>query len=81
MPQTQTQSNTENPANITLSIPMSMGGQRLDVALQQLLPEHSRSRLQAWIKAGLVTLNGKATSAKAKLWGGEQVTINPPQNA
>ncbi len=85
MPQTQTQSNTENPANIMLNIPMSMGGQRLDVALQQLLPEHSRSRLQAWIKAGLVTLNGEADTkqitAKTKMWGGEQVTINPPHNA
>jgi 23S rRNA pseudouridine1911/1915/1917 synthase len=85
MPQTQMQSNTENPANIMLSIPMSMGGQRLDVALQQLLPEHSRSRLQAWIKAGLVTLDGEADTkqitAKTKLWGGELVTINPPENA
>jgi 23S rRNA pseudouridine1911/1915/1917 synthase len=81
MPQTQTQSNTENPANIMLSIPMDMGGQRLDVALQQLLPEHSRSRLQAWIKAGLVTLDGEATTAKTKIWGGEQVLISPPENA
>ncbi len=85
MPQTQTQSNTENPANIMLSIPMSMGGQRLDVALQQLLPEHSRSRLQAWIKAGLVTLGGEADAkpitAKTKMWGGEQVLITPPENA
>ncbi len=81
MPQTQTQSNTENPANIMLSIPMAMGGQRLDVALQQLLPEHSRSRLQAWIKAGLVTLDGEATTAKTKMWGGEQVLIIPPENA
>jgi 23S rRNA pseudouridine1911/1915/1917 synthase len=81
MPQTQTQSNTDIPANIMLSIPMDMGGQRLDVALQQLLPEHSRSRLQAWIKAGLVTLGGETTTAKTKLWGGEQVLINPPENA
>jgi 23S rRNA pseudouridine1911/1915/1917 synthase len=84
MPQTQAQSNSENPANIMLSIPMHMGGQRLDVALQQLLPEHSRSRLQAWIKAGLVTLDGETDTkitAKTKIWGGEQVMINPPQNA
>ncbi|HSI25023.1 MAG TPA: 23S rRNA pseudouridine(1911/1915/1917) synthase RluD [Methylotenera sp.] len=80
MPQTQAQTNVVNPANILLNIPMDLGGQRLDVALQQLLPEHSRSRLQAWIKAGLVTLDGGATSAKAKIWGGEQVLINPPEN-
>lgn len=81
MPQIQAQTNTENPANILLSIPMDLGGQRLDVALQQLLPEHSRSRLQAWIKVGLVTLNGEATTAKTKVWGGEQVLISPPENA
>jgi 23S rRNA pseudouridine1911/1915/1917 synthase len=81
MPQTQMQSNTENPAKIILSIPMSMGGQRLDISLQSILPEHSRSRLQAWIKAGLVTLDGKETSAKTKVWGGEQIHILPPENA
>ena len=81
MPQIQTQSNTENPAKIMLSIPMNMGGQRVDIALQSLLPQHSRSRLQAWIKAGLVTLEGKETTAKTKVWGGEQVSINPPENA
>jgi 23S rRNA pseudouridine1911/1915/1917 synthase len=81
MPQTQMQSNTKNPAKIMLSIPMSMGGQRLDISLQSMLPEHSRSRLQAWIKAGLVTLDGKEITAKTKVWGGEQVIVNPPENA
>ncbi len=81
MPQIQAQTNTENPANILLSIPMDLGGKRLDVVLQQLLPEHSRSRLQAWIKAGLVALNGEVTTAKTKVWGGEQVLISPPENA
>ena len=80
MPQTQTQSNTENPAKIMLSIPMTMGAERLDVALQKMLPEHSRSRLQAWIKAGLVTLDNKETTAKTKVWGGEQVHIQPQAN-
>ena len=37
---------------LTLTIPNDLGGLRLDVALQRLLPEHSRSRLQAWIKDG-----------------------------
>lgn len=65
-----TQSNT-----LTLKISHDLGGQRLDVALQQLLPEHSRSRLQAWIKAGLVTLDGKSCTAKTKVWGGEQIKV------
>ena len=84
MPQTQMQSKPENPANIMpeiiLSVPMNMGGQRLDIALQSMLPEHSRSRLQAWIKAGLVTLDSKQTTAKIKVWGGEKVQIQPQAN-
>ncbi|MGQ0442328.1 MAG: 23S rRNA pseudouridine(1911/1915/1917) synthase RluD [Methylophilaceae bacterium] len=69
----------ENTA-IALTIPANLGGQRLDMALQQMLPEHSRSRLQAWIKAGLVTLDAATTTAKTKVWGGELVAIIPPEN-
>lgn len=64
-------------APITLIIPHNLGGLRLDQALQQLLPEYSRSRLQSWIKDGLITIGQQATSAKLKVWGGEQVQIVP----
>jgi 23S rRNA pseudouridine1911/1915/1917 synthase len=41
--------------------------------------------LQAWIKAGLVTLNSAPTTAKTKVWGGEQVSLiaqaNPQEQA
>lgn len=60
---------------IKLIIPQDLGGLRLDQALQQMLPEHSRSRLQAWIKAELVALNGAPCTAKTKVWGGEQVQV------
>jgi 23S rRNA pseudouridine1911/1915/1917 synthase len=70
---------TQNTAQ-TLTIPMHLGGQRMDLALQKMLPEHSRSRLQAWIKEGLVKLNGEAVTAKTKVWGGESVELNPPPN-
>lgn len=59
----------------TLVIPQDLGGLRLDQALQRMLPEHSRSRLQAWIKEGLVTLDGAESTAKTKVWGGEQVIV------
>ncbi len=68
-------------AQITVQIPMTSCGERLDIALQQLLPQHSRSRLQAWIKAGFVTLDNALPTAKTKVWGGEQVLITPPANA
>jgi 23S rRNA pseudouridine1911/1915/1917 synthase len=72
--------NKQISTEIRLSIPMNLGGERLDIALQQLLPQHSRSRLQAWIKADLVKLDNKQITPKTKVWGGEQVSINPPQN-
>ena len=68
-------------STITINIPMHLGGERLDVALQKLLPAHSRSRLQAWIKADLVRMDAKTVTAKTKVWGGETVIINPPENA
>ena len=60
---------------ITLAIPHDLGGLRLDVALQRLLPDHSRSRLQAWIKEGLITVDSKPSTSKTKVWGGEQVVV------
>jgi 23S rRNA pseudouridine1911/1915/1917 synthase len=62
---------------ITLEIPQDLGGLRLDQALQRLLPDQSRTRLQAWIKDGLVTIDEKIPTAKFKVWGGERVQIVP----
>jgi 23S rRNA pseudouridine1911/1915/1917 synthase len=70
-----------NTTEIVLNIPMNLGGERLDIALQQLMPQHSRSRIQTWIKADLVRMDAKAVCAKTKVWGGETVHINPPANA
>ncbi len=64
-------------APIILTIPQDLGGLRLDQALQQMLPEYSRSRLQAWIKQGLVSAGEQPVSAKLKVWGGEQIRIVP----
>lgn len=61
--------------SIALTIPHDLGGLRLDVALQRLLPEHSRSRLQAWIKEGLVTVDENPSTSKTKVWGGEHVIV------
>jgi len=69
-----TQQSLNNLIHLTIS--SDLGGLRLDVALQRLLPEHSRSRLQAWIKSGLVTVDGKVSTAKTKVWGGEKVSVD-----
>ena len=60
---------------LSLTIPHDLGGLRLDVALQRLLPDHSRSRLQAWIKEGMVTVNGVTSTSKTKVWGAEEVIV------
>lgn len=62
---------------ITIVIPSAQGGSRLDQALSQMLPDYSRSRLQGWIKAGLVLVDGQSASTRQKVWGGERVEVRP----
>jgi 23S rRNA pseudouridine1911/1915/1917 synthase len=50
---------------------------RLDQALAQLMPQHSRSRLRSWIDAGRVTVAGAPAAAKQKLSAGERITVAP----
>ncbi len=52
-------------------------GQRLDKALSQLLPQYSRSRIQQWIEAGHVSLDGRPAKAKTAVLGDEAVLIQP----
>jgi len=51
---------------------------RLDQALARMLPEHSRSRLRAWIDAAHVTVDGERWEAKRRVAGGERVDVAPP---
>jgi 23S rRNA pseudouridine1911/1915/1917 synthase len=48
---------------------------RFDQALARMFPEHSRSRLAAWVKQGQVRLDHAAVDAKRKVWGGERVSL------
>lgn len=52
-------------------------GKRLDHFLQEKLPEHSRSRLQEWIRGGRVLVNGSPAKASAVLRGGEEISVEP----
>ena len=59
-----------------LTVPVDAVGLRLDQALAQLLPQHSRSRLKGWIEAGHVTVNAvTATEPSSRLRGGEAITV------
>ncbi|HCC58814.1 MAG TPA: RluA family pseudouridine synthase [Solibacterales bacterium] len=52
-------------------------GKRLDSLLQERLPQYSRSRLQTWIKAGLVTVDGAPQRASYTIRGGEAIAVTP----
>lgn len=52
-----------------------LAGLRLDQALARALPQYSRARLQAWIEAGAVQVDGRRLRGKDKVLGGEQVQI------
>ncbi len=62
-------------------MPEACAGLRLDQALQKLLPEHSRARLQSWIREEKVRLNGRGAVPKERVWGGERIRLEaPPQD-
>jgi 23S rRNA pseudouridine1911/1915/1917 synthase len=59
----------------------SASGLRLDKALSERFPEHSRTVVAGWIEAGRVTVDGKPLPGKTRLRGGETVDVDvpPPQ--
>src|SRR5262245_54260555 len=54
----------------------SAGG-RLDHLLQERFPDYSRSRLQQWIKAGRVLVNGSIARASQTLRAGDTIDVEP----
>jgi 23S rRNA pseudouridine1911/1915/1917 synthase len=61
-----------------VTIPVELGGLRLDQALARLFPQHSRSRLQGWLKEGWIRVDGASPDARRKVWGGECIEIDAP---
>jgi 23S rRNA pseudouridine1911/1915/1917 synthase len=74
----------ENPADYSRSpppppvtqVPVGCAGWRLDATLATLFPEYSRSRLQAWLKQGLIRLDGAEAESKRKVYGGERIDFD-----
>jgi 23S rRNA pseudouridine1911/1915/1917 synthase len=64
-----------------LTVPDASYGRRLDQVLADMLPQHSRNRLQGWVRDGCVQVDGKAeTEPKRKLLGGERLIVNEPHD-
>ena len=56
-------------------VPGSLSGLRADQALATIFPQHSRSRIQEWIRAGAATLDGAAVRVRDRVAGGERISI------
>ena len=61
---------------LEIVIPEKYKGKRLDLALSKLFPEHSRSRIQSWIKAGEVEVNNSKYKQRNVVNSGDIIKIN-----
>nr|ANQ43551.1 ribosomal large subunit [uncultured bacterium] len=68
-------------APMTAAVPLTLGGMRLDQALVRIFPQYSRNRLQAWLKSGHITIDGRRRDANHAVTGGEAVALQPPRVA
>jgi 23S rRNA pseudouridine1911/1915/1917 synthase len=68
---------TGEDAAIRIKLSPKDCGERLDKALSRLLPQYSRSRIQQWIEAGFVLVDGQSARAKSTVLGDEIVLIEP----
>jgi 23S rRNA pseudouridine1911/1915/1917 synthase len=71
---------------VELEIPQELAGYRLDSALALLLPEHSRTRIQGWIAAGQVRVDGLPCKPRDRVLPGSRIEVRmsaaaPPSEA
>ena len=60
---------------VVRTVPPELAGQRFDQALARMFPEHSRSRLVAWMRGEFVRLDERAARPSERIWGGERVSV------
>ena len=60
---------------LVLTVPLKAQADRLDKVLAALIPEHSRSRLQGWIEAGHVHVDGKPGKVKQAVGPGAVIMV------
>ncbi|MCG8673339.1 MAG: 23S rRNA pseudouridine(1911/1915/1917) synthase RluD [Pseudomonadales bacterium] len=61
--------------SLQAQVPDNLAGKRLDHIAAELFSDFSRSRIQQWIKEGLLTVDGANRKPKDKLAGGENLVI------
>ena len=68
-------------ATLSAAVTPALAGLRMDLALVKLFPQFSRNRLQVWLKAGHVLVDGRQSEGSAMTIGGEKIVIDPPPAA
>ena len=72
---------SRTPSNRTC-VPDHCAGRRLDQVLAELWPQHSRNRLQAWVREGRVQVDEQVENEpKRKLLGGEWLLLSEPESS
>jgi 23S rRNA pseudouridine1911/1915/1917 synthase len=62
---------------IVLKLTPDVCGERLDKVISKLVPQFSRSRMQLWIEAGFVTVDGQPGRTRMTVYGDEEVVVLP----
>jgi 23S rRNA pseudouridine1911/1915/1917 synthase len=67
-------------APLSTTVPLELGGERLDRALARLFPQYSRNRLQVWLDEGHIRVEGGSGSLERnhRVSGGERILLQPP---
>lgn len=65
-----------NKLKFQFTVPGELSGKRLDQVLATLCPEHSRSRIQSWIKSGDVCVNKKKYRQRDSVISGDVIDID-----
>ena len=66
-------------APMSARVPPALGGLRLDQALARMFPQYSRNRLQAWLRAGHIRIDGLPSGQRRLVAGGERIDVAPPR--
>ena len=73
--------NTTETIQLYAKVPVELGGQRLDQVAAQVFPEHSRSRLTAWIKENRLTVDGQILRPRDTVYSGSELELTAEREA
>lgn len=65
-----------NKFQLQITVPEELSGKRLDQVIAKLCSEHSRSRIQSWIKSGDVTVNNSNYKQRDHVNFGDVIEID-----